>query len=307
MIRFRRQKGYEWNPEENFQKWPKSFSFAGENLPNPVFKKTFRWNLKSVNKLGQFGDLFKGNSLKMFTGAATQRAAQRKDLEQRESASRALCVRGRGHYCTIAMVLTFKLTADIAEVKVSIHQRGPIVEVLGHVVQPVGLHPFDPVVAVLDLQRNLDCVVLHVCVPDWRVVVQSQQLRSCWDATEKNIQNIQKSPLHRPESRLWQVAAVYSRARFTLFTFWALFPSLLHRKDSTYSFSITGKRSRNLLQLQEMIQPFHQSRMTHHSFVSRQIALFLSVLAPSLINTIRLERARVLAVLHFQGWISLKY
>lgn len=200
----------------------------------------------------------------MFTGAATQCAAQRKDPDQSDS------VRGRGHYCTIAMVLTFKLTADIAEVKVSIHQRGPIVEVLGHVVQPVGLHPFDPVVAVLDLQRNLDCVVLHVCVPDWRVVVQSQQLRSCWDATEKNIQNMQKSPLQRTESRRCQVTAVYSRARFTPLPFWALSPSLLHRKDST----ITGKRSRNLLQLQEMIQPFHQSRMSHHSFLIRQTVCF---------------------------------
>lgn len=63
--------------------------------------------------------------------------------------------------------------------KVPVDQRGSVVEVLGHVVQPVGLHPFDPVAAVLDLQWNLDCVVLQVGVSDPRVVVQGQQLRSC--------------------------------------------------------------------------------------------------------------------------------
>lgn len=98
-------------------------------------------------------------------------------------------VQSFGYYYTIQMFLTFSLTVNIAQVKVSIDKRGPIVEVLGHVVQPVGLHPFDPVVAVLDLQRYLDCVVLHVSVPDRRVVVKSQQLCSCWDATEKNIQS----------------------------------------------------------------------------------------------------------------------
>lgn len=52
-------------------------------------------------------------------------------------------------------VLDFELTVDIAQVKVPVDKRGPVVKVLGHVVQPVGLHAFDPVVAVLDLQRNL--------------------------------------------------------------------------------------------------------------------------------------------------------
>lgn len=63
--------------------------------------------------------------------------------------------------------------------KVPVDKRGSVVEVLGHVIQPVGLHPFDPVAAVLNLQWNLDCVVLQVGVSDPRVVVQSQQLRSC--------------------------------------------------------------------------------------------------------------------------------
>lgn len=63
----------------------------------------------------------------------------------------------------------------------SVHQRGAVVEVLGHVVQPVGLHPFDPVVAVLDLQRNLDRVVLDGSSPARRVVVEGQQLRPCGD------------------------------------------------------------------------------------------------------------------------------
>lgn len=63
----------------------------------------------------------------------------------------------------------------------SVHQRGAVVEVLGHVVQPVGLHPFDPVVAVLDLQWNLDRVVLDGSGPARRVVVEGQQLRPCGD------------------------------------------------------------------------------------------------------------------------------
>ena len=75
--------------------------------------------------------------------------------------------------------LSFKLTVDAAQVEVSVDQRGPVVEVMGHVVQPVGLHASDPVAAVLDLQRDLDGVVLDVPVPDWRAVVKSQQLRSC--------------------------------------------------------------------------------------------------------------------------------
>lgn len=90
-----------------------------------------------------------------------------------------------GSKSTGASILTFSLTVDLAQVEVSVDQRGAVVEVLGHVIQPVGLHPSDPVVAVLDLQRNLDGVVLQVSVPDWRLVVERQQLRPCGDATEK--------------------------------------------------------------------------------------------------------------------------
>lgn len=75
--------------------------------------------------------------------------------------------------------MTSNLTIDIAKVKVSIDKTGAIVEVLGHVIQPVCLHAFDAVVAVLNLQWNLDGVVLHLSVPDRRLVVESQQLRSC--------------------------------------------------------------------------------------------------------------------------------
>lgn len=72
-----------------------------------------------------------------------------------------------------------QLTVDVPEVEVSVHQRGSVVEVLGHVIQPVGLHALDPLVAVLNPQRHLDSVVLHLALSDRRVVVQSEQLHPC--------------------------------------------------------------------------------------------------------------------------------
>lgn len=84
------------------------------------------------------------------------------------------------------------LTVDVAEVEVSVDQRGSVVEVLGHVIQPVGLHALDPLVAVLNPQRHLDSVVLHLALSDRRVVVQSEQLHPCWHTTEnkKNKKNL---------------------------------------------------------------------------------------------------------------------
>lgn len=84
------------------------------------------------------------------------------------------------------------LTVDVPEVEVSVHQRGSVVEVLGHVIQPVGLHALDPLVAVLNPQRHLDSVVLHLALSDRRVVVQSEQLHPCWHTTEnkKNKKNV---------------------------------------------------------------------------------------------------------------------
>lgn len=77
-----------------------------------------------------------------------------------------------------------QLTVDVPEVEVSVDQRGSVVEVLGHVIQPVGLHALDPLVAVLNPQRHLDSVVLHLALSDRRVVVQSEQLHPCWHTTE---------------------------------------------------------------------------------------------------------------------------
>lgn len=71
------------------------------------------------------------------------------------------------------------LTVHVAQVEVSIDQRGSIVEMLGHVIQPVGLHAFDALITVLNPQRHLDSVVLHLALSDRRVVVQSEQLHPC--------------------------------------------------------------------------------------------------------------------------------
>lgn len=71
------------------------------------------------------------------------------------------------------------LTICIAQVEVSIDQWGSVVEVLRHVVQPVGLHAFDPLITVLHSQWHLDSVVLHLALSDRRVVIQSEQLHPC--------------------------------------------------------------------------------------------------------------------------------
>lgn len=89
------------------------------------------------------------------------------------------------HLCSASNSESCQLTVHVAQVKVTIDQRGAIVEVLGHVIQPVGLHTFDPLVTVLNLQRHLDSVVLDVPLSDRRVVVQSEQFHPCWD-TEEN-------------------------------------------------------------------------------------------------------------------------
>lgn len=68
------------------------------------------------------------------------------------------------------------LTFYIAQVEVPIDQRGPVVEVLGHMVQPVGLHAFDPLITVLNPQRHLDGVVLHLLFSDGWMIVQSEQI-----------------------------------------------------------------------------------------------------------------------------------
>lgn len=75
-------------------------------------------------------------------------------------------------------------TVHVAQVEVSVNQRGSVVEVLGHVIQPVRLHSSDALVVVLDPQRHLDCVVLHLAFSDGRVVVQSQQIHTCRTRTE---------------------------------------------------------------------------------------------------------------------------
>lgn len=72
-----------------------------------------------------------------------------------------------------------QLTVHVAQVEVSVDQRGSVVEMLGHVIQPVGLHTLDPLVAVLNPQRHLDSVVLHLALSHRRVVVQSEQLHPC--------------------------------------------------------------------------------------------------------------------------------
>ena len=77
-----------------------------------------------------------------------------------------------------------QLTVHVAQVEVSVDQRGSVVEMLGHVIQPVGLHTLDPLVAVLNPQRHLDSVVLHLALSHRRVVVQSEQLHPCWHTTE---------------------------------------------------------------------------------------------------------------------------
>lgn len=90
--------------------------------------------------------------------------------------------------CMVFLVWTlskFKSgTVHVAQVEVSVNQRGSVVEVLGHVIQPVRLHSSDTLVVVLDPQRHLDCVVLHLAFSDRRVVVQSQQIHTCRTRTE---------------------------------------------------------------------------------------------------------------------------
>lgn len=78
------------------------------------------------------------------------------------------------------------LTVHVAQMEVSIDEWGSIVEVLGHVIQPVGLHAFDPLITVLNPQWHLYSVVLHLALSDWRVVVQSEQFHPCWETTENN-------------------------------------------------------------------------------------------------------------------------
>lgn len=80
------------------------------------------------------------------------------------------------------------LTVHVAQVEVSIDQWGSVVEVLGHVIQPVGLHAFDTLVTVLNLKRHLDSVVLHLALSNGRMVVQSEQFHPLRDTTEnKNL------------------------------------------------------------------------------------------------------------------------
>lgn len=266
---------------------------------------------KSVKNPGQFENLFKRNSCKCSLVHSGMHPFSVMLREKNETKGKAKAkaellaalspkaVQRFGHYCTIPMFLTFNLTADVAQVKVSIDQRGPVVEVLGHVVQPVGLHPFDPVVAVLDLQRNLDCVVLHVSVPDWWLVVQSQQLRSCWDATGKNIQSQKMGVCSWPvtllgltESRLGQVTAVYRPADspgFTSFPFAVAQErcdlQLCHnRKEISKPFTVTGNDS--------------TSHMTDHHFLSSDRLLCFSLLRLP-VRSIPLEPACVLGVVHF--------
>lgn len=68
------------------------------------------------------------------------------------------------------------LTVVAAQVEVAVDQRGAVVEVLRHVVQPVGLHPLHALVPVLHLQGDLHGVVLGLALPHRRVVEQGQQL-----------------------------------------------------------------------------------------------------------------------------------
>ena len=68
------------------------------------------------------------------------------------------------------------LTVVAAQVEVAVDQRGAVVEVLGHVVQPVGLYPLHALVPVLHLQRDFHCVVLGLALARRRVVEQGQEL-----------------------------------------------------------------------------------------------------------------------------------
>lgn len=73
------------------------------------------------------------------------------------------------------------LTFHVSQVEVSIHQRGSVIEVLSHVIQPVSLHALHTLVAAgRHLQRNLDGVVLDVALGRRRwSVVERQQLGTC--------------------------------------------------------------------------------------------------------------------------------
>lgn len=77
------------------------------------------------------------------------------------------------------------LTVHVAKVEVSIDQRSSVVEVLGHVIQPVGLHAFHALVTVLNPERHLDSVVLHLALSDGWMVVQSKQFHPWKDTAEK--------------------------------------------------------------------------------------------------------------------------
>ena len=68
-------------------------------------------------------------------------------------------------------------TVVATQVEVAVDQRSAVVEVLGHVVQPVGLHPLHTLVPVLDFQRDLHRVVLGLALPCRWVVEQGQELQ----------------------------------------------------------------------------------------------------------------------------------
>lgn len=77
--------------------------------------------------------------------------------------------------CPVSKRESCLLTVHVAQVEVSIDQRRSIVEVLRHVIQPIGLHAFDALVTFLNPERHLDSVVLHLALSDGWMVVQSEQ------------------------------------------------------------------------------------------------------------------------------------
>lgn len=81
-----------------------------------------------------------------------------------------------------------ELTFHVSQVKVPVHQRGSVVEVLRHVIQPVGLHALHALVATgRHLQRHLDGVVLDVALGRRRrSVVERQQLGTCGDTQPRS-------------------------------------------------------------------------------------------------------------------------